>query len=44
MHTRGVTHVVVHGMEQRRGAIDATHALRLVAEEDGIAIYRFVSH
>jgi hypothetical protein len=47
MHKRGVTHVVVHrtnGMEQFRAAIDATHALRLVAEEDGIAIYRLVSH
>jgi hypothetical protein len=47
MHKLGVTHVVVHrtsGMEQRRAAIDASPALRLVAEEDGIAIYRFVRH
>jgi hypothetical protein len=44
MHTLGVTHVVVHrtgGMERRRQAIDASTALRLIAEEDGIAIYRF---
>jgi len=44
MHTLGVTHVVVHrtsGMERRRAAIDASPALRLVAEQDGIAIYRF---
>lgn len=47
MHKLGVTHAVVHrtsGMEQRRAAIDASPALRLVAEQDGIAIYRFVSH
>jgi hypothetical protein len=47
MHQLGVTHVVVHStraMEQRRAAIDATSALRLVVEEDGIAIYRFVHH
>jgi hypothetical protein len=46
MHRLGVTHVVVHrtsGMERRRAAIDASPALRLVAEQDGIAIYRFVS-
>jgi hypothetical protein len=44
MHTLGVTHVVVHrtsGMERRRAAIDASPALHLVAEQDGIAIYRF---
>ena len=44
MHRLGVTHVVVHrtsGMERRRAAIDASPALRLVAEQDGIAIYRF---
>jgi hypothetical protein len=47
MHQLGVTHVVVHrtgAMEERRAAIDATSALRLVAEEDDIAIYRFVHH
>jgi len=45
-HTLGVTHVVVHptsGMERRRPAIDASPALRLLAEQDGIAIYRFVT-
>jgi hypothetical protein len=45
MHKLGVTHVVVHrtgGMEARRPAIDATSSLRLMAEQDGIAIYRFV--
>ncbi len=44
MHRLGVTHVVVHrtsGMERRRAAIDASPALHLVAEQDGIAIYRF---
>jgi hypothetical protein len=43
MHELGVTHVVVHrtgGMEERRAAIEATSALRLMAEQDGIAIYR----
>jgi hypothetical protein len=47
MHKLGVTHVVVHRtevMEQRRAAIDASPALRLVDEQDGIAIYRFVQH
>jgi hypothetical protein len=47
MHQLGVTHVVVHrttGMEARRSAIDASSALRLMAEQDGIAIYRFVTH
>jgi hypothetical protein len=45
MHRLGVTHVVVHrtgGMDARRPAIDATSSLRLMAEQDGIAIYRFV--
>ena len=32
------------GMEQRRADIDANPALRLVAEQDGIAIFRLVSH
>ena len=44
MHKLGVTHVVVHlggGMEQRRADIDASSSLRLLTEEDGIAIYRF---
>lgn len=44
MHKTGVTHVVVHGMEHRRGVIDATSALQLFAEQDGVAIYRFVRH
>jgi hypothetical protein len=44
LHKLGVTHVVVHGMEERRPSIAATAALRLVAEADGIAIYRFVNH
>jgi hypothetical protein len=47
MHRLGVTHVVVHrtsAMEPRRAAIDASPALRLVAEQDGIAIYHFVNH
>ena len=46
MHKLGVTHVVVHatgGMEERRAAIEASPALRFVAEQDGIAIYRFVN-
>jgi len=46
MHTLGVTHVVVHrtgSMERRRQAIDASTALRLIAEEDGIAIYTFLN-
>jgi hypothetical protein len=46
MHKLGVTHVVVHatgGMEERREAIDASLELRLVAEEDGIAMYRFLN-
>ena len=45
LHSLGVTHVVVHrtsGMERRRPAIDATPGLRLVAEQDGIAIYEVV--
>ena len=45
MHRLGVTHVVVHrdtaAMQRRRALIDASPALRLVAEQDGIAIYRF---
>jgi hypothetical protein len=47
MHRLGVTHVVVHrtsAMEPRRAAIDASPALRLVTEQDGIAIYHFVNH
>jgi sugar phosphate isomerase/epimerase len=47
MHKLGVTHVVVHrtgALEERRAEIDASPALRLVAEEGDIAIYRFVSH
>ena len=40
----GVTHVVVHRatapMQRRRALIDASPALRLVAERDGIAIFR----
>jgi hypothetical protein len=46
MHKAGVTHVVVHrtgGMEQRRAAIDATSSLRLMAVQDDIAVYRFVT-
>jgi hypothetical protein len=46
MHRLGVTHVVVHatgGMEERRAAIDASPALRLIAQEGDIAIYRFGS-
>lgn len=45
MHQVGITHVVVHmtsGLEQRRPEIDASSALRLIAEQDGIAIYRVV--
>jgi hypothetical protein len=45
MHGLGVTHVVVHAtrdMERRRAAIAATPSLRLLAEEGGIALYRFV--
>ena len=40
-----LSHVIVHrteGMRERREAIDASPALRLIAEQDGIAIYRFV--
>ena len=47
MHALGVTHVVVHrtsGMEQRREEIDSTASLALWAEQDGIAIYRFLPH
>jgi hypothetical protein len=47
MHQLGVTHVVIHrasGLEQRRAEIDANPALRFVAEQDGIAIFRLVSH
>jgi hypothetical protein len=47
MHDLGVTHVVVHrtgGMEHRLPAIDASPALRKIAEQDGIAIYRFAGH
>jgi len=45
MHRLGVTHVVVHpAMDGRRPAIEASHAVRLVAEDGGIAIYRVVHH
>ena len=47
MHALGVTHVVVHrtrAMEERRTDIDTSPALRFLAEEDDIAIYRFVYH
>ena len=47
LHQLGVTHIVVHpasGLEQRRAEIDANPALRLVAEQDGIAIFRLVYH
>jgi len=47
MHQLGVTHVVVHmtrGFEPRRAEIDASSGLRLVAEQDGIAIYRVLFH
>ena len=44
LHTLGVTHVVVHRatapMQRRRALIDASPRLQLVAEQDGIAIYR----
>jgi hypothetical protein len=43
LHKLGVTHIVVHrttGMERRRAEIDGSPALRLLAEENGIAIYR----
>ena len=45
MHKLGVTHVVVHrtdGLQDRQAAIDATGALRLMAVQDDIAIYRLV--
>ena len=44
MHKLGVTHVVVHrtmGMEKRRAEIDTSPALRLLVEQDGIALFRF---
>lgn len=45
LHTLGVTHVVVHpALRSRRTEIDATPSLRLMTEQDGIAIYRFVSN
>jgi hypothetical protein len=47
MDELGITHVVVHwtsGMEARRTAVETNAALRLLAEQDGIAIYRFVRH
>ena len=47
MHRLGVTHVVVHftgGLEERRAAIDTSPALRFVARQDDIAIYRLVQH
>ena len=44
MRTLGVTHIVVHRntpqMQRRRALMDASPALRLVAERDGIAIFR----
>jgi hypothetical protein len=46
LHQLNVTHVVVHrtgGMEARRPAIDASPALRLIDERDGIALYRFLN-
>jgi hypothetical protein len=46
MHALGITHVVVHrtgGLDARRAAIDATPSLRPMAEQGGIAIYRFVA-
>ena len=45
MHKLGVTHVVVHltgAMEHRRAAIGANSALRLMAAQHDIEIYRFV--
>jgi hypothetical protein len=46
MRTLGVTHIVVHRntpqMQRRRALMDASTALRLVAERDGVAIYRMV--
>ena len=46
LETLGVTHVVVHRatapMQRRRALIDASPRLQLVAEQDGIAIYRIV--
>jgi hypothetical protein len=45
MHRLGVSHVVMHwtaGIAARREAVDASPVLRLIAEQDGIAIYRFV--
>jgi hypothetical protein len=46
MHKTGVTHVVVHDTlaPERRRAIEVTSALQLIAEQDGIAIYRLVHH
>lgn len=47
MHKLGVTHVVVHftgGLERRRAEIDASPALRFMAEQGDIAIYRLVQH
>jgi hypothetical protein len=47
MRTVGVTHIVVHRdtpqMQRRRALMDASSALRLVTERDGIAIYRLAS-
>jgi hypothetical protein len=46
LRTLGVTHVVVHRntseMQRRRAPMDASQALRLVAEQDAIAIYTLV--
>ena len=47
LHRLGVTHVVVHwrtGMAGRREAIESSPAIRFLAEQDGIAIFRVVTH
>jgi hypothetical protein len=44
LHKLGVTHVVVHpALAGRRPEMDASPLLRLMTEQNGIAIYRFVS-
>ena len=45
MHKLGVTHIVVHrtgDLKAREAAINSTSVLRLMAEQDDIAIYRLV--
>jgi hypothetical protein len=44
LHKLGVTHVVVHpALGSKRPEINATPSLQLMTEQEGIAIYRFVS-